>query len=82
MPNQHRRGPSATLRGCDFLISLVVRGRKAPRSIRPAASPGSFGYSSEAVTFLISLVVRGRKAPRSICPTSIAGVLRLRAISL
>ena len=30
------------LRGCDFLISLVVCGRKAPKSICQQASPGSF----------------------------------------
>ena len=37
-------------------------------------------HRSEFVTFLSSGVVYGRKAPKSILPTSIAGVLRLRAI--
>jgi hypothetical protein len=33
---------SFSLGGCDFLISLVVCGRKAPKSICQQASPGSF----------------------------------------
>jgi hypothetical protein len=47
---------------------------KGPRNCR------SRRLHSEFVTFLSSGVVCGRKAPKSILPTSIAGVLRLRAI--
>jgi hypothetical protein len=35
-------GNPVTLGGCDFLSSVVVCGRKAPKSICQQASPGSF----------------------------------------
>jgi hypothetical protein len=35
----------AGLGACDFLIFLIVGGRKAPNSICQQASPGSFDYA-------------------------------------
>ena len=63
---------------------LKQAARWGPSTPRPSACVTRSiceALRSEAVTFLISLVVRGQKAPESIYPTSIAGVLRLRAIN-
>src|ERR1700722_7404127 len=47
--------PSASLGACDFLVSLVVCGRKAPKSICQQASPGSFDCAPQTLCYAIDM---------------------------